>query len=136
MAQTGTFHCSVITPERTVLDTEATFAALPAHDGELGILTNRAPLVCRLGIGVLRVEADRIRHSFFLDGGFAQMVSNRLTILTQQARSAKEIDPAAAEKSLADARAMTISGDKGFDTRQSAIRRAQTQLAVVRQAKN
>jgi len=80
-----TFHCSVVTPERAVLDTEATFVAFPAHDGEIGILHNRAPLLCQLGKGVLRVENGNITNRFDIQGGFAQMVDNKLTILTDNA---------------------------------------------------
>lgn len=81
-----TFHCSVVTPERAVLDTEATFVAFPAHDGEIGILHNRAPLLCQLGKGVLRVEHGKTTHKFQIEGGFAQMVDNKLTILTDNAK--------------------------------------------------
>lgn len=81
-----TFHCSVVTPERAVLDTDATFVAFPAHDGEIGILHNRAPLLCQLGKGTLRVELGKESHRFSIEGGFAQMVDNKLTILTDNAK--------------------------------------------------
>lgn len=80
-----TFHCSVVTPERAVLDTDATFVAFPAHDGEFGILQNRAPLLCQLGKGTLRVELGKETQRFKIEGGFAQMVDNKLTILTGSA---------------------------------------------------
>nr|MDP9122840.1 F0F1 ATP synthase subunit epsilon [Acidobacteriota bacterium] len=86
MARTDTFHLSVITPERAVLETDATFVAFPAHDGEVGILKDRAPLLFRLGAGVMRVEAPEGKRALFVAGGFAQMVDNRLTILTEQAK--------------------------------------------------
>ena len=53
----ASFHCSVVTPERVVLETEARFVALPAHDGEVGILPGRAPLLVALGVGRLRVQS-------------------------------------------------------------------------------
>jgi len=80
-----TFHCSVVTPERAVLETEATFVAFPAHDGEIGILQNRAPLLCQLGKGALRVETGKETQRFKIEGGFAQMVDNKLTLLTNGA---------------------------------------------------
>jgi hypothetical protein len=41
------FQCTVVTPEQQVMDETVTQAILPAHDGQLGVLTNRAPiLVC------------------------------------------------------------------------------------------
>lgn len=132
MAKTDTFHCSVITPERSVLECDAVFAAIPAHDGEIGILRNRGPLVCKLGIGVLRVQSPSGDQSVFVDGGFAQVIENRVSVLTQQAQLASEIDPAAAEKALAAARDMTAHDEAGVDARRRALRRARVRLALAR----
>jgi F-type H+-transporting ATPase subunit epsilon len=130
MARTDTFHCSVITPERAVLETDATFVAFPAHDGEVGILRDRAPLLFKMGIGVLRVESPEGNHSFFVDGGFAQMVDNRLTLLTEQAKRAEEIDREAAQRALAEAHDLPMVGDAEFAARQKAVKRAQVQLEL------
>jgi F-type H+-transporting ATPase subunit epsilon len=126
----GTFHCSVITPERAVLETEATFVAFPAHDGEVGILRNRAPLLYKMGAGELRVETPQGNHILFVAGGFAQMVENRLTLLTEQAKRIEEIDPAAAQRALAEARAMSAVGETAHANRERAIRSAQAQLHI------
>ena len=123
----NTFHCSVITPERAVLETEATFVAFPAHDGEVGILKDRAPLLYRMGIGELRVESPAGNQVLFVAGGFAQMVENRLTLLTEQARRIEEIDPAAVERSLAEAREMPMATEPEFTARQRALRSAEAQ---------
>lgn len=130
-----TFHCSVITPERAVLETEATFVAFPAHDGEVGILPGRAPLLFKMGIGELRVESPEGNHNFFVDGGFAQMVENRLTLLTEQARAVEEIDRAAAERALAEARNLPMVSDAEFAARQRAVRRAETQIHLAEEAR-
>ena len=132
MASSDTFHCSVITPERAVLETDATFVAFPAHDGEVGILRNRAPLLYKMGAGELRVETPQGNHILFVAGGFAQMVDNRLTLLTEQAKRLEEIDPAAAQRALAEARAMPSSGSEtALAAREKAIRSAQAQLHIV-----
>jgi len=128
MAKNDTFHCSVITPERAVLEADATFVAFPAHDGEVGILPGRAPLLFKMGIGSLRVETPEGNREFFVDGGFAQMVENRLTLLTEQARAVEDIDPAAAERALDEAREMPSITDAEFAARQRAVRRAETQI--------
>jgi F-type H+-transporting ATPase subunit epsilon len=130
MARTDTFQCSVITPEREVLDTEATFVAFPAHDGEVGILRDRAPLLFKMGIGVLRVETPEAEHKFFVDGGFAQMVDNRLTLLTEQARRAEDIDRAAAERALSEAKALPMVTDAEFAAHQKAVQRAEVQVKL------
>ncbi len=133
MAKGDTFHCSVITPERAVLEADATFVAFPAHDGEVGILPGRAPLLFKLGIGILRVESPAVdggEERLFIDGGFAQMVEDRLTILTEQAKRPTEIDRAAAEKALAAAHDMPMEGDAEFAARQRAMERARVQLRL------
>jgi F-type H+-transporting ATPase subunit epsilon len=130
MAKGDTFHCSVITPERAVLEADATFVAFPAHDGEVGILPGRAPLLFKLGIGILRVETGGGEEQIFVDGGFAQMVEDRLTLLTEQAKRPAEIDRAAAEKALAAAHDMPAVGDAEFAARQRALERARVQLRM------
>ena len=131
MARTDTFHCSVITPERAVLEAEATFVAFPAHDGEVGILRDRAPLLFKMGAGELRVESPQGNQILFVDGGFAQMVENRLTLLTEVAKRIEEIEPAAAERQLAEAHAMPMKTDAEFKARQRVLRSAQAQREIL-----
>lgn len=123
-----TFHCSVITPERAVLETEATFVAFPAWDGEVGILHDRAPLLFKMGAGELRVESPEGNQVLFVDGGFAQMVDNRLTLLTEQAKKIAEIDTAAVERALAEARKLPMVSDAEFAARQRAVKSGEVQL--------
>ena len=135
MAKTDTFQCSVVTPEKAVLECDAKFVAFPAHDGEMGVLRNRAPLVCKLGIGVLRVETLDEKHVMFVDGGFAQVLDNRLAILTEQARYAADIDHAGAEQALVEARAMSLTGEEAVAARAKAVRRARIQLTLANSEK-
>lgn len=131
MARTDTFHCSVITPERAMLEAEATFVAFPAHDGEVGILAHRAPLLFKMGAGELRVESPQGNQILFVDGGFAQMVENRLTLLTEVAKRIEEIDPAAVERQLAEAHRMPMKTDAEFKARQRMLRSAQAQREML-----
>ena len=75
-------QCVVVTPERAVLDEPADFVALPMYDGELGVLPGRAPLIGRLGYGELRIRRGQETRRFFVDGGFAQVRANTVTVLT------------------------------------------------------
>jgi F-type H+-transporting ATPase subunit epsilon len=83
------FRCVIVTPEHQELDASASQVILPAHDGEMGILTNRAPLLVKLGKGVLRVDLDGGQKKFLqIRGGVAQMKDNKLTVLTEEAKPA------------------------------------------------
>jgi F-type H+-transporting ATPase subunit epsilon len=131
MARNDIFHCSVITPERAMLETEATFVAFPAHDGEVGILAHRAPLLFKMGAGELRVESPQGNQVLFVDGGFAQMVENRLTLLTEVAKRLDEIKPEAVERQLEEARRMPMKTDAEFKARQRTLRSAQAQREIL-----
>lgn len=129
-----TFHCSIVTPERAVLETdEASFVSIPAHDGEIGFLAGRSALLCQLGIGVLRVENGEQAEVFYVDRGFAQMADNKLTILTEQARRPSELEREQIQAALKRAQSMELQGGEHLwaDERLVALRRAKTQLALL-----
>lgn len=134
MAKDTTIHCSVVTPERPVLDCEARFAAFPAHDGEIGVLPNRAPLVCKLGIGALRIEGTDAEHVLYIEGGFAHVLDNRLTVLTDQARRVEEFSAADTKQSLEDALAIKIPDDAAYLARNNAVERARVQKRLIESA--
>jgi F-type H+-transporting ATPase subunit epsilon len=125
-----TFHCTVITPERPVLEREATFVAFPAYDGEMGVLPNRAPILAKLGAGELRVESPQGDAAYFVNGGFAQMVDDKLTLLTEEARLKSELDPAQAQRELAAALAMPAGDETQAQARDKAVSRARALARV------
>ena len=127
-----TFHCTVITPERPVLEREATFVAFPAFDGEMGVLPHRAPILAKLGAGELRVESPEGNAAFFINGGFAQMVDDKLTLLTEEAKPKAELDSAKAQQELAAALALPATDDSQSQTRERAVSRARALARVAR----
>lgn len=114
-----------------MLTEEVESVVFPAHDGEVGVLVNRAPFIFALGIGVLKIDG---RERMMIDGGFAHMLGNELTLLTSNALNPSEIKAATAAAALEQARAMPVTDDASFAVRQAAIRRAETQLAMASRA--
>jgi F-type H+-transporting ATPase subunit epsilon len=126
------FQVVLVTPEQQVLEESASQVILPAHDGELGILTGRAPLLVKLGIGILRLDlAGGQKRYFFIDGGIAQVKDDRLTVVTTEARTASEVDVEEARAELAEATAKRITDEQSFDDRQRAMQRARAQQELV-----
>jgi F-type H+-transporting ATPase subunit epsilon len=124
-------HCVVVTPERALLDEQADFIALPLYDGELGVLPGRAPLIGRLGYGELRITQGSATQRFFVDGGFAQVRDNVVTVLTSRAIKAADIDAAAAQRSLEEALSATATPE-ARNARSRTQERARSQLRVAR----
>src|SRR5438876_4765935 len=88
-------QCVVVTPERALLDETVDFVVLPMYDGELGVLPGRAALIGRLGYGELRIRRGAETRRFYVDGGFAQVRANTVTVLTARALKPDEINEAA-----------------------------------------
>ncbi len=72
----------IVTPESTALDKQVDSVVLPLFDGEKGILANHAPMIGRLGKGKLRIKDGGSEESYQIDGGFVQVESNVVSILT------------------------------------------------------
>ncbi|HZZ43778.1 MAG TPA: ATP synthase F1 subunit epsilon [Tepidisphaeraceae bacterium] len=127
------FQCTVVTPEAEAFNATVSQAILPAHDGLIGILTDRAPLLVKLGTGPLRLDTASGNQYFFLDGGIAQMKDNKLTILTPTAKPASELDAETARAEYAEALARVATDKRSVEERQKQLSRArgkQQTLAV------
>jgi F-type H+-transporting ATPase subunit epsilon len=90
----------IVTPERVVLDEMVNFIAVPMYDGELGILADRAPMTGRLGFGELRITHGDKTERFYVEGGFIQVRSNVVSILTPKSVPVHEINVTALESRL------------------------------------
>ena len=76
---------SVISPERTLFDGDATQVVAPAYDGEVGILTGHAPMMALLGCGTLRITEGGAERRFTVEGGFLQVVDDHVRVVTEKA---------------------------------------------------
>ena len=90
----------VITPDRVVWDATADELILPSSTGQLGILTDHAPLLTALDIGVMRLKTDTNWTSIVLMEGFAEVENNKVTVLCNGAEEANSIDAAKAQADL------------------------------------
>ncbi len=90
----------VITPDRVVYDAKADELILPSSTGQLGILTNHAPLLTALDIGVMRLKTSGKWISIVLLEGFAEVEKNKVTILCNGAEEASSINATSAQTEL------------------------------------
>lgn len=126
------FHCSLVTPEEKLIDEEVTYAMIPAWDGGIGIEVNHAPLLLQIGVGSLRLDfPSGASRWYLLEGGFAQVVGNKLTMLSNRATPAERLVVSDAEKELSAALEMTATDDASFKVKERAIEvaREKKQLA-------
>lgn len=125
------FRCTIVTPDEQAFDQQVEQVILPAHDGLVGILTNRAPLLMRIDAGPMQIDLPGGRKAYyFVEGGVAQMRENQLTVITNTAIASTQISPAEAEAELQRAQAMPLEGPENRQARALALKRAQGKLAV------
>lgn len=127
---TNSLRLTLITPEQQVLEVDADSVVIPAHDGEIGILPKRAPLMCELGIGQLRYTSGAQGERVFVDGGFAQVVNDVVTVLTPRALKRGQVTPAVLAEARAAAERAPTPGEEPTERSKS----RQRQLAMERVA--
>ena len=123
-----TFRCTVITPNTQVLDQDVTAAVIPAWDGEIGLLKQRAPLLVKLGFGAMRLDSATGSERLFIGGGFAQMKDDQLTLLTDEAVPTGKINVEETQAALKEAEAFAPQSTAQTTRRQRDIERAKAML--------
>jgi F-type H+-transporting ATPase subunit epsilon len=126
----------VVTPERQLLRETVVEVTIPGLDGALGILPGHAPLITELGIGELSYRTANTSQPVLLAivSGFAEVLSDRVTLLAETAERAEEIDLARAEAAKARAEQRLASNDTNIDWDRAtvALQRAIIRIQVAR----
>jgi F-type H+-transporting ATPase subunit epsilon len=111
-----TFSLSLTTPDGAVFDDEAEMVIVPGAAGEIGVLARHAPLIALLQAGSTRVytnrEAEEVQE-FATGPGFFTVEQDRALALVDTAVNVREIDPAAAQEQLEEAKAELERVERG-----------------------
>ncbi|MCX5464204.1 MULTISPECIES: F0F1 ATP synthase subunit epsilon [Alcaligenes] len=90
-------HVDVVSAEESIFAGEAKFVALPGEAGELGILPGHTPLISRIRPGTLKiVMADGSEEHIFVAGGILEVQPGKVTVLSDTAIRANDLDEAKA----------------------------------------
>ncbi len=131
----GIIKLEIVTPDKAVVDEEVKIIMAPGSLGEFGVLTGHTPFLTTLKTGIVRyTDAQGTERFVFVNGGFAEALPNKVTILAESAEKREDIDldrakasQARAEKRLAEARTQ-----KDIDTirAKSALDRALVRINI------
>lgn len=113
-----TLTVRVITPDKIVWDQTAQEVILPSSTGQLGILTDHAPLLTSLDIGVMRVRPDKEWKSIAVMGGFAEVEHNEIKVLVNGAELGENIDREEAQTAVTEAETAFTQANAGGDRAQ------------------
>ena len=123
-------HLEVITPERKVYEDDVDMVVAPASEGYVGILPHHVPLFTTLGPGEFKVKKGGVEEVLAVFGGFMDVRSDRVVVLTDVAEHAEEIDASRAQQARERAQQILAAGPASAADEQRA--RAELQRALVR----
>jgi len=133
----ATFLLELVSPERLLLSRQVEMVTIPAAEGEMGVLPGHSPMVVTLRGGVIRVrENGQETERLFVGGGFAEVSSERVTVLADEATPLGEVSRATAEQRVKDAEAAMamIAGSDPEAKRDAALTRVLSARAMLEAA--
>jgi F-type H+-transporting ATPase subunit epsilon len=124
----------IVTPEKKVLDESVDSVTVPTTTGEIGVLPNHAPLISALKSGILTYTTKGSTDRLVVSGGFVEVSTDQVSVLTDVAERADEIDTdaARAEKDAAEkALAASNTGSvEEFESERERLERAQARILL------
>ena len=117
------FHVDIVSAEREIFSGEAEMVFAPAEMGELGITPRHAPLLTRMKPGTVRVQHGGEESVFYVSGGILEIQPHAVTVLSDTALRARDIDEAAAQEAKRKAEEALANQTEEMD-----VARAQAEL--------
>lgn len=127
----GAIQVVVVTPEKAVLDARADFVVLPLFDGEVGVGRGHAAFVGQLGPGEFRFTSGGQTERYFIDGGFAQVRTDVVTVLTARATPVASLTAAQSASMTTTAEQMPGTTPVERANREKAMARASALRQIV-----
>ena len=127
-----TFQVEIVTPEKMVVKDVAEEMQIPGKNGYLGILPGHAPLITEMAVGEITYRNNGYTHRLAVAWGFAEVLSDKVTILAETAERPEEIDVRRAQeaKQRAEERLKSGNADVNYLRAGDALQRAETRLQV------
>ncbi|MBF0214335.1 MAG: ATP synthase F1 subunit epsilon [Magnetococcales bacterium] len=101
----------LVTPEALLLSEESMLVTAPGIEGYFGVMSGHAPFVTLLKPGVLTVGEGDDAKLFAVAGGFAEVMPEKVTILTERALPREQITAESIQKEINEAKAKLASPD-------------------------
>ena len=108
-------HFELVSPERLLSSGKVAMVVVPGAEGDFGVLPGHAPVMSTIrpgAIAIYEADSNTLTRRIFVDGGFAEVTPEGLTILAESATPVSDIDPAKVAVDLAAAR--TAGNDKAI----------------------
>ena len=129
-----TLKLEIVTPQATVFSEDVHMVTLPASEGEIGIYPGHLRLITQVVPGQIIINKNGTDSLLAVGEGLVEVTPRKVSILTDMAIRAEEIDEARAEEARqrAAARLQEKISDEEVATVNASMVRALAQLEVRR----
>jgi F-type H+-transporting ATPase subunit epsilon len=111
-----TLHVDIVSAEKELFSGPAEMVTAPGELGELGILPRHSQLITRLKPGQVRVKLQGGEEQlFYVSGGLLEVQPSLVTILSDTAERARDLDEAAAQSAKQRAEQIIAAHQSDFD---------------------
>ena len=86
------FSVEIISPDKSILKSEASEVTIPSYEGQMGILKDHIPLITFLRPGLIVIKENSVEKKFFIEDGTVEFSNNNLLILTSTAKNLDNLD--------------------------------------------
>ena len=86
------FAVEIISPDKSILKSEAVEVTIPSYEGQMGILKDHIPLITFLRPGLIVIKENSVEKRFFVEDGTVEFSNNNLLILTSTAKNLDNLD--------------------------------------------
>ncbi len=86
------FAVEIISPDKSILKSEAVEVTIPSYEGQMGILKDHIPLITFLRPGLIIIKENSGEKKFFIEDGTVEFSNNNLLILTSTAKSLDSLE--------------------------------------------
>jgi F-type H+-transporting ATPase subunit epsilon len=125
-------HFALVSPERELFNGEVDHVVVPGSEGEFGVSPNHAPVMSVIKPGALKVINEGTERRIFVNGGFADVTPEGLSVLAEEAIDLADVDPAQLEQQLKNAQ--DDLRDANTDDRRAAAQRALSRVETIKAA--
>jgi F-type H+-transporting ATPase subunit epsilon len=85
------FKVEIITPDKSILESEASEVTIPSYEGQMGILKDHIPLITFLRPGIIIIQ-EKEEKKYYVEEGTVEFSNNILLILTSTAKDLNDLN--------------------------------------------
>jgi F-type H+-transporting ATPase subunit epsilon len=128
-------HLKIVTPDQVLLDKEVESVSIPTVEGEITVLPGHLPILAGMKPGELKIKEDKKEEFFSVMRGVAEVDGKNITILTDAAEHADDIDEeraAEAAKAAKELMEKKRDGEEGYAEAMVELERSLSRIKIVR----